>query len=580
MPISRLPTEIFTNVFTYCMDPEPWNRPDFMLRLTHVCRQWRAVILNCPLFWSCPDFSRPELAKAMIQRSRSGPLDVRLDRMKLKSGERLVASPNVLSAVTEALAETSRIRTLDLSVITNSMPSDIWQRLVSSLTYPMPSLQSLNIRTWSLGGSLYIPVDFLGGHSGHSPSLKELSLLGCQAPWGSPVLASLTTLNLYGNRVLDLPSTSQFLQALAGMPLLEVLLLTDVFPVAIIPTDTPSHIALPCLRRLHLEAMYPPQAPSCLETLCRLSFPRGVKTWLHISYDESAFLSSLPDSSTEFSSSELIHSFFRKASSLGEAKALRLYSESDDILLEMEVWFDVVPFDPKRDPFDSTKYPFRARASFGADIEWHGASDTPIANIMHEMTRTVSLQHLDTLDIRQLDEGKESVNIILNVLVDSMTLRCLLVGRANIRSFIGSITAAKNADEGMSRTDKSLAFPALRDLGFYNINFRPLIRQSLLWPLITTLEMRPEKLERLILMNATNLPHPELQRLQNTASIILSYKMELFDLHVDTDESQSSEDDEEESQGHYSSEDDSEGPHSDLDDDFDPADVEDWPYWD
>ncbi|KAK7019147.1 hypothetical protein VNI00_018179 [Paramarasmius palmivorus] len=492
------------------MSCESNSHPNSILRLTHVCRQWRAIILNYPLFWSCPDFSRPLLAKEMIQRSKPGPLDLHLAFViKWRT-----SISNMLSVMTASSNEIPRIRTLKLMLGYSGfcIPHYMLQPLVSLLTQVqrMPLLESLSIRSCGNEAKLELPTHIVAGGS---PLLKELDLRQCRIPWGSPIFANLTTLNLDlsgdefpGN---DLPDGSTFLQTLGESPLLERLSLTGVFPLSITTDALPAVIVLPHLRRLHLGVQDPAQTRSCIETFRRLSFPQTVGVWLHITYDESA----LPF--LEESSSNLFRPFFDKVTSLGKARIVRLYSESDETV-NLEIWFKAIPFDPEDDflePLVSECYRTGEKIpSFGAEIEWLGDTQhyVPMQSVIREMARSLSMKHLETLDLRQ-HADEDSAKIILDALVDSTTLRCLLISEESTRGFVACITVS--------------AFPALCDLGLFRVDLRQLIREGLFEPLVSTLETRPKKLERLMIDEHELLPiDSEIERLQNVAVVTVFNK--------------------------------------------------------
>lgn len=91
--ISRLPPEILAACFLWCIDiegPLPTYDPDTSpVKLTFICRSWRAVALSTPRLWarlhfkaSCLDSRTPEeLAKLslFLERSRAAPLTYTID---------------------------------------------------------------------------------------------------------------------------------------------------------------------------------------------------------------------------------------------------------------------------------------------------------------------------------------------------------------------------------------------------------------------------------------------------------------------------------------------------------------------
>jgi hypothetical protein len=86
-PISSLPTEVISTIFSILRVPvapspltpptlseKPDNLPWF--RISHVCRHWREIALNQPLFWNHLRFNNFSSAGAgeMIARAKMAPL--------------------------------------------------------------------------------------------------------------------------------------------------------------------------------------------------------------------------------------------------------------------------------------------------------------------------------------------------------------------------------------------------------------------------------------------------------------------------------------------------------------------------
>ncbi|KAK7019149.1 hypothetical protein VNI00_018181 [Paramarasmius palmivorus] len=409
----------------------------------------------------------------------------------------------------------------------------------------MPLLQHLSVRPSDDEASLELPAHILAGGS---PLLMKLELHQCKIPWRSSIFANLTTLDLGGDMLpaSDLPNASEFLETLGGSPLLVHLSLTDVFPLSIAAGVQPAVIALPHLQKLYLEVQNTAQTHSCIETFHRLSFPQTANVRLLISYAESTFL--LPPSS------KLFRTFFKKMSSSGDAEILKLCAESDDINLGLEIGYKAIPFDPNNDMFD-VKCSNKVLSS-STDIEWHGTTHhyAPNETIVQEMVKSFDMKHLETIDLREFTEEKGLAKAVFDSLVDSTTLRCLLISKENIGAFITCITAAK-----------PFAFPALRDLGLFDVDLQKLIDEGRLESLVYALDARPEKLERLMI-DECYLLQPEFTPLRTAAVVTVSNMMQRSDSDSDStesDESGSSEDESEDG----SEEDGSEGEDEDYDDD-------------
>jgi hypothetical protein len=76
-PISSLPTEIIADILLLASAKR--NDPGMAwLNVAHVCRQWRDIALNQPLFWSHINFTNLTSAGAaeMLARAKEAPLQL------------------------------------------------------------------------------------------------------------------------------------------------------------------------------------------------------------------------------------------------------------------------------------------------------------------------------------------------------------------------------------------------------------------------------------------------------------------------------------------------------------------------
>ncbi|KAK7019146.1 hypothetical protein VNI00_018178 [Paramarasmius palmivorus] len=324
---------------------------------------------------------------------------------------------------------------------------------------PMPLLQYLSICPSDDEANLELPAHILAGGS---PLLEKLELHQCKIPWKSSIFAKLTTLDLGGDRLpaSDLPNGSEFLQTLGRAPLLEHLSLTDVFPLSIATDVKPAVIALPHLQELYLEVQNPAQTHS-FGFLILLTFP----TLPHI-FQESVIV--------------------RRGENYQLVR--RVFTRSDDMF--------------------NCMCPTGALAS-SVEIKWHGTPRryAPHETIVQEMVKSFDMKHLETIDLREFTEHKGLAKAIFDSLINSTTLGCLLLSEKNIRAFITCITSS--------------AFPALRDLGIFDVNLRHLIREDCFWSLVSALEVRPEKLGRLMI-DEGYLFKSEFERLRAAADVMVS----------------------------------------------------------
>uniref|UniRef100_A0A0W0FTK9 F-box domain-containing protein n=1 Tax=Moniliophthora roreri TaxID=221103 RepID=A0A0W0FTK9_MONRR len=263
--ISRLPIEIMVHIFTYCVP-----RRDSValintcwLSFTHVCHSWRSIALNYAGLWTCIDFQSNGLAQAMLERSKTAVLDAKIPRFHYHRQD--MEWRHLLTTIQHQL---SRIGHLHVG----PDHTNLNREFVSGLVEPAPSLRSLEVTNFT---ELDLPSNFLAGTA---PLLTQLRLDLTYLPWDSPLLHALTFLELRGDGVTNIPTEKQFVGALQSMPLLEILILKQMFPNSITDTNT---IPLPHLRELQLTAESE-NIDRCNGVIGHLSFPKT--TMLKIDY--------------------------------------------------------------------------------------------------------------------------------------------------------------------------------------------------------------------------------------------------------------------------------------------------------
>ncbi|KAG1771225.1 hypothetical protein EDD22DRAFT_1029955 [Suillus occidentalis] len=91
LPIWRLPTEILSEIFLYCLPEDEYLLPKSVLGLapmllTTICRRWREFAVNLPGLWcslqlaSRVDFQHKALGyDSWLKRSQGCPLSLRID---------------------------------------------------------------------------------------------------------------------------------------------------------------------------------------------------------------------------------------------------------------------------------------------------------------------------------------------------------------------------------------------------------------------------------------------------------------------------------------------------------------------
>ncbi|KAK7023366.1 hypothetical protein VNI00_016781 [Paramarasmius palmivorus] len=511
LPISRLPTEILADIFLYCMEHGYRRTSGNVVHLGHVCHHWRMVSVNYPPLWSTPDFSRPLLARMIVQRSKPGPLDVNLDSITFSlnpfaASPKFVVSPESVSVMSEALAESSRIRSLE--VTSDWIPFDIAQRILALFQKPMPLLDSLAVHAYKVDQPVELPITF-------SPTLKKLDLMHCNVPWGIPMLANVTDLTLSGVGFPMPPTDSQLLGTLNLMPLLEHLSLTEIFPLSF-SQFTPV-VNLPRLRRFVSRAYSFSQSSSCLRTLPYISFPHTPTIWNHIVCNQSMFDSPRPDGSARF-----FRNLFERLSLTRNLKTKALdvsVSRHRYDIVTVQVWADKVP--PKfLKIFDNFEKPPRlsecTEPRVEAEITWKdNLSGLATGILMKQLILSLSLKSLHTVRTHMRDRnGSSVVQLLLDSLVDSIALKCLHVSESDAYALFSLLTAHHHdSHETASQSGDTLPFPALQDLGLYDVDLRPATSPDLFASVLAALEARPQKLQRLLMRSCRNITEPQFLRL-------------------------------------------------------------------
>ena len=249
-PVSSLPTEIFTIIFSYLglpssssavrpavssllpteaiADPFSSSRlpgapplgrfPDHPLSWLHaaqVCHQWREIALNHPPFWSNVDFTNLTLAGAVeiLARAKNAPLYLEA-RIPISSLDR-----DRMNAFTMEL-QTRVSQICHLSI--HAKHFDL-RRVFEGPYFPAPTLEHLSVsQPVDREGTL---LDTLFGDV--TPRLSSLKLQDVDIDLASPLLQGLRCLEIHTSSDSDSTAwaDSDWLNALCEMPQLEKLVL-------------------------------------------------------------------------------------------------------------------------------------------------------------------------------------------------------------------------------------------------------------------------------------------------------------------------------------------------------------------
>jgi hypothetical protein len=234
-PISTLPTEVIFAIF-YLLREET----DICLALpvAHVCRQWREIALDHPLFWSRLNLTTVSAAGAteILARARKAPL-------YLEANVPGYRWDNAHFAAFKKELQTHVSHTYRLRI---SAEQHHFNWTLEGLMSPAPALEHLSLST----GIKYLIVnkpvrvpDTL--FDATTPKLSSLELSKCNISWKSPLLKCLKYLTITFNRS---PSLTDWLDALERMPQLQKLVLHSASPSdPHFPFDVERTVTLPFL---------------------------------------------------------------------------------------------------------------------------------------------------------------------------------------------------------------------------------------------------------------------------------------------------------------------------------------------
>ncbi len=211
-PISSLPPEIMTNIFSFVRDAS--THPLHWIKITHVCRYWREVALHAPGLWSRPPLANLPWTVEMLARSKQVNITFESDSQKYYTGQ--------YEGYREAFKHAARIRYIILDFSTST--SEEWlNSVMDNLPISAPRLETLLIDIQPLREGYFIQRDALV----NVPNLRRLSLTGCGPNWDAHWLPQITHLKLCNIAIPEQLTMSRLITALEKMSNLESLILFD-----------------------------------------------------------------------------------------------------------------------------------------------------------------------------------------------------------------------------------------------------------------------------------------------------------------------------------------------------------------
>lgn len=218
-PISRLPVELLTQIFTHVPRIEfeeslhatptaPSSPKPTWIAITQVCQHWRAIATNCKVFWSyIPLQTSPYWVEVSLARSYPCPISFSVDFSPAPRRPEWYRN-----SALSALRALSRARQVHLRG--SADPNSEFGREASRLLDPVLEVSSVQDHNVTLSGDIFLRRDIT--------ALRSLTLTSCEACPSSPLFrAPLLSLRLVDCHV-EFP-----LEILSLLPQLRTLVLQN-----------------------------------------------------------------------------------------------------------------------------------------------------------------------------------------------------------------------------------------------------------------------------------------------------------------------------------------------------------------
>lgn len=268
-----LPPEILVTVFRHFESFEDHTSTShhrgtpICLILTHVCKHWRQLALDCPTLWISVSCVSPRWLDVMLERSKDAHLVATYH-----------APVSLRGCLEPVLSHLSRIKILKIC----SVSADV-DRITELLSLqPAPSLKIFEFAVIGNVHHSLMPIsDTI--FQGQVPLLQSIAFVLCSLNWAWSIFSGLRSLSVRGTTGA-LPTLVQLLSTLRYMPDLEQLTLqwlSNMTPFG--DTELCDKVPLIQLKSIALDIGTPKTIVSLFD---RLVLPAGVKTALHLSQIE------------------------------------------------------------------------------------------------------------------------------------------------------------------------------------------------------------------------------------------------------------------------------------------------------
>ncbi|KAG2157837.1 uncharacterized protein EDB93DRAFT_819107 [Suillus bovinus] len=271
IPISRLPDEILLMIFKHFEEERRLNGYDSdddfesdavddapaCLVVTHVCRRWRKVALECPTLWRFISSTSLYWLDVMLERSQQAPLVVTYTTFAI----------SLKGCLEKILLHLPHIKYLELRALSYHVGRVM--DLLSS--QPAPMLETFKFSVYGQLPSTVSISDTI--FQGQAPSLRYLEVDYCNPRWSSSIFSGLRTLYVAKTSLPDLLSALQCTDTLEQLTLRYDFLQTGQ---SILIDGVP----LPRLKKIVLDGT---SLETAVSLLGRLALPVNVKIALQLS---------------------------------------------------------------------------------------------------------------------------------------------------------------------------------------------------------------------------------------------------------------------------------------------------------
>lgn len=233
----RLPPEILSCIFLKAQENDPFPNRFTWIRLTHVCRHWRAVALSCPVLWSNIVVPNKALVDCMLHRSKGTLLRLDLDY----ANSFLYTTKSFEVILPKVFAHGDRLRSVKLGITDAAMLCD-FPKTVAQLQELVLTYQNTKDDAKS-----HLPAHIL---QQGAPKLEHLTISGFTISWTAiPSPLSPTFL-----KIEQRPPSNRLCPEALGNSIVQMTGLRNLEIAHFLPNDSSTPLPYPTLM-LNLQSL-------------------------------------------------------------------------------------------------------------------------------------------------------------------------------------------------------------------------------------------------------------------------------------------------------------------------------------